>query len=129
MLAFCYVVVNIAHLLLVSKDNAEWYFLSASLFDMLVLTIVSRINIPQTDSIQMLCIMSVIVNGAGWLLWDNEIDLTAYAAVQIAIYLYAIFILTSRDKSDVGDHSEYGNGVVFLGNSAAVVKRIFDHKG
>ena len=70
-----------------------------------------------------------MANFAGWIMWYLYLDPTAYNAVFVAIYLYAIMILTSRDPADVGDNSEYRDGVIFLSDVSSSVKRVFQHKG
>ena len=128
LLASFYVLINTVHLLLFNGLDGSSYYVVSALFDLLVMTSVSAICIPQTLSIQKLCIISITANFAGWLMWYLYLDPAAYNAVFIAIYLYAIVILTSRDTSDVGASREYRNGVVFLGNSSASVKAVFSHK-
>jgi len=128
MLAFCYVSVNIAHTMLVSIDNAEWYFLSSALADLLVLTLISRIDSDKSLPIVKLCIISIVANSAAWMMWYKELDLTAYAAVMIAIYIYAIIILTSRDSQDVGLDTRDWGGVWFFSDSHSSLKSVFKHK-
>ena len=129
LLASFYVLINTAHLLLFNDLNGSSYYLVASLFDLLVMTSVSAIRIPQTLSIQKLCIISITANFAGWLMWYLYLDPAAYNAVFVAIYLYAIIILTSRDRRDVGDNSTSGDGVIFFSNSHSSIKGVFKHKG
>ena len=129
LLASFYVLINTAHLLLFNALDGSSYYLVSALFDLLLMTAVSAIYIPQTLSIQKLCIISIMANFAGWIMWYLYLDPTAYNAVFVAIYLYAIMILTSRDPADVGDNSEYRDGVIFLGDVSSSVKRVFQHKG
>jgi len=129
LLASFYVVINTAHLLLFNNLDGSGYYVMSAIFDLLVIMSVSVIHIPQTISLQKLCIISIIANFAGWLMWLLYLDPAAYNAVFIAIYIYAIVILTSRDKSDVGDSSEFSGGVIFLSDSRSVIKGVFKHKG
>ena len=129
LLASFYVLINTAHLLLFTGLDGSSYYLVSALFDLLIMTSVSAICIPQTLSIQKLCIISITANFAGWLMWYLYLDPTAYNAVFIAIYIYAIMILTSRDKSNVGDSAGDWSGIRFLGDSSASVKNLLSHKG
>ena len=128
LLASFYVLINTVHLLLFNGLYGSSYYLVSALFDLLVMTSVSSIHIPQTLSVQKLCIISIVANFAGWVMWFLYLDPAAYNVVFIAIYIYAIIILTSRDASDVGDYREHRDCVVFLGDSAASVKHSFKHK-
>lgn len=128
LLASFYVVINTAHLLLFNNLDGYSYYVMSAIFDLLVMISVSAIHIPQTISLQKLCIISIIANFAGWLMWLFYLDPAAYNAVFIAIYIYAIVILTSRDRSNVGDSAEFGGGVIFFSDSHSVVKSVFNHK-
>jgi len=128
MLAFLYMSVNAVHLALFNGLNGSSYYVVAALFDLLLITFASNIHIHQTVAIQKLCIISIAANFAGWLMWLLYLDPFAYNAVFVAIYIYALIILTGRDDENVGDDAECGNDIIFFSNSNSSIKNMLKHK-
>ena len=71
------------------------YHLSASLFALLVILAVNKLDYVSslTVSIQYACLASVVVNAIGWVLWREYFPPMAYDSAILLIYAWIVAIL------------------------------------
>lgn len=94
----------LSHDVLFSGHGGLLYYGSAALFDLGVLMLISGIR-PITKTIAQLhviCLASVLVNFAGWVIWWLYLPPAAYNLAFVTIYCWALVTLTRRNGADVG---------------------------
>ncbi len=99
-------VVSLHEALLSHLDGLQYYG-SAALFDLLIIVLTSGINpVPRMVlSLHRLCIVSILLNMAGWVLWFFYFPPLAYDLAFVAVYAWALLILIKRDGANVGGYS------------------------
>jgi len=83
------------------------YYGSAALFDLAIIILTSGINpVPKMVlSLHKICMVSIVANLAGYLLWYYYLPLTAYNATFVVINVWTLIILIKRNNLDVGDYT------------------------
>lgn len=105
--AVVFVAVISLHEALFSPLDGLQYYGSAALFDLLIIVLTSGINpVPRMVlSLHRLCIVSILANMAGWVIWFFYFPPLAYDLAFVAINSWALFILIKRDGANVGGYS------------------------
>ena len=126
-----FVSITRAHEFFLSETTGIGYYGSAALFDLATMAVLRGINpVPKMVlSLQKICIVSIGLNLAGWILWMCYLPPTAYNLAFIGIMLWAIVVLTIRDESDVGGFTMDSWGACFRGYYRAMPNYFRNHRG
>tara|TARA_R110002051_G_scaffold187376_1_gene257050 strand:- start:308 stop:781 length:474 start_codon:yes stop_codon:yes gene_type:complete len=103
--AFLFAGATITHDLALSHLNGFAYYASAALFDLGIIALTSGINpIPKmVISLHRICMVSILLNFAGWLMWLFYLSPFYYDTMFALVYSWALIIMLLRNKTDVGD--------------------------
>ena len=98
----------------VSED--PWiYYLSAALFDLLVILIIARMNttLRLATDIQVISIASIFFNLIGWIQYMQGHDVTTYMLMYVVLYGWAIVALLRREPRNAGNTKDntLGNSI------------------
>lgn len=97
-----------AHDAFLSHLDGLSYYGSAALFDLLAIILMSGIRpVPvMVVRLQRICVASIALNAAGWVLWASYFPPLAYDLLFICVYLWALITLLLRDSAhDVGGYT------------------------
>lgn len=102
--AFIFVGVTLSHDFLLSDLDGFAYYGSAALFDLCIIAATSGINpIPRTViTLHKICLVSMMANLFGWILWFSYFPPDVYNAILMATYTWALITLIIRGRADVG---------------------------
>lgn len=80
------------------------YYASAAVFDLgVVVAIGSMSEVTRLAVLlQRVCLVSILLNAAGWLMWVTYLPPTAYNTSFTAIYAWAVYILLTEGGDYVG---------------------------
>ena len=95
------------------------YYATAALSSLLVVILLSKIkNINKTVlALQALCVVSILVNALGCLIWFFYISPIFYDTVFVFIYIAAFFVLMRADSEDVRGIADYKrNPILHINN-------------
>ena len=89
---------------LLSAYTGLGYYGSAALFDLGIITLTSWINpVPRmVISLHKICMVSILLNAVGWVLWTLYYPPLVYDMSYIALYAWTLFVFTRRGDRDVG---------------------------
>jgi len=106
--AMIFAIATLAHLLVVGfLDSGHVYYISAAVFDVLIMMLISRIPkiVGLTITIYRICIAEILVNAAGWAMWVSYMDPYWYNVAFMVLHLWAILALMQKDEiDDVGGY-------------------------
>lgn len=110
--AFMFAVVALTHSMCMSDLDGFAYYGSAAMFDLALITILSKMN-PITDiviKLQRISLVSIGVNMLGWVMWYLYLSPVIYNVSFIFIYLWVTAVLLQRIKTsdDMEDSSVGG---------------------
>lgn len=107
----------VLHDLLLASADGFAYYGSAALVDLIIVALLHKIEPLPTMALalQRLCVVSIVTNFAGFLLWYNYSPPTAYNVAFLILNAWAVWILT-RDVRDVGDPADYRGGAGLRGH-------------
>lgn len=99
------------------------YYGSAALVDLGIMIAVSGISPTpaMVINLQRVCIVSIITNFLGWVMWLTYLPPIAYNYAYVFIYIVAFAVLIKRDKGDVGGFAMDSWGSCFRVNIFAGV--------
>ncbi len=102
--AFTFVFVSVMHLVVSERFSDPYYYLSAALFDLFVISFFASMDMvtAKTLQLQTLSVISLIVNFIGWIMWTMYIDPMIYNATFSALYLTALIIILQKDDGANG---------------------------
>lgn len=82
------------------------YYLSAAVLDSAVITITANFKgVSQiTRDIHRICLVSIVLNAAGWVTYMLYIPPVGYNLSFIFLYLWAIIVLMKRNRRYAGDN-------------------------
>lgn len=105
--AFLFAGATITHDLALSHLDGFAYYASAALFDLGIIALTSGISpIPRmVISLQRICLASILLNFAGWLMWLLYFSPVLYDTMFTLIYSWALIIMLVRNNTDVGSYS------------------------
>ena len=86
-------------------DTDVYYYGIAAMADLLIMILTSQINpMPKmVVNLHRLCLVSIIANGIGWLMWYSYMPPDLYNYFFVALYIWAIIILCERDYAGVDE--------------------------
>jgi len=86
-------------------DTGVYYYGIAAMADLLIMILTSQINpMPRmVVNLHRLCLISIIANGIGWLMWFFYLPPDFYNGIFIVLYAWAIIILCERDHAGVDE--------------------------
>lgn len=101
--ACVYAGVNLAHLALISPWIGGYgYYLSAAMADIFIMAII--IQMPRITAVAIsllrVCLVEVIVNAIGWILWFKYFEPALYNSTFYLIYGWIVLILMRKDRAD-----------------------------
>ena len=105
--AVLFVILISAHDLIVTGLKLEGllYYGSAALFDLaFIVATISLSDSKLLDSLCNICIASMVLNFAGWVLWFNYFSPMHYDIAFLCLYAYAIVVLLRKDFEHVGGY-------------------------
>lgn len=129
--ALLFVGLTIFHELFFSHLYGILYYGSAALLDLGIIMLASGISpIPRmVITLNRICLASIVVNFAGWVIWSSYLPPMAYDLAFVVIYLWALITLIKRDGSDVRDFSVGGWSSCFRFNPDTGLLVRFKHEG
>lgn len=91
------------HYVVMYEVDGIAYYGSAALLDIAVIYFTARLAIISKviREIQNICLASIVLNAIGWAMWMLYLEPHAYDAMFIALYSWALIILTRRESADV----------------------------
>lgn len=100
--ACAYSILNLIHLLILGDADGETYYASAALFDVAIIFIISRITKIVSTSlyIQRICIIEIILNYVGWIMYETYLDPFAYNVAYLSLQVIMIAILLKKDSEN-----------------------------
>lgn len=106
------------------------YYGSAALADLIVVALLHKIEPTHKMALalQRLCIVSILTNLAGYLLWLSYSPPMAYDLAFVAVFAWAVWIMT-RDLANVGDPTGDRGGVGFWRNGVTRRATVSSNKG
>ena len=83
------------------------YYGSAALLDLFIIGVTSGIQPTPNLVIDLhrICMLSMVANLAGWLLWLAYFPPITYDVVFIGLYSWALWLFVKKDGCDVGGYS------------------------
>ena len=125
-----FVLITLTHDIFLSSLDGFSYYGSAATGGLLAAVLMTGINpIPKIVlKLQVVCILSAILNFMGWVLWYLYLPPDAYNIAFICLYLYTVIILLSRDKEDVAGITVGGLHSCFRFSHHPFVFYFFKHK-
>lgn len=105
--ALSFVGVTLSHELFLSNLDGLQYYGSAALFDLVIIILTSGINpVPKmVIDLHRICMVSIIANLVGWVLWFLYVPPLFYDASFVLIYAWTMITLINRNGSDVGGYT------------------------
>lgn len=105
--ALIFVGITLSHELFLSNLDGLQYYGSAALFDLAIIILTSGINpVPKmVINLHRICIVSIIANLVGWVLWFLYVPPLFYDASFVLIYVWTLITLIHRNRSDVGGYT------------------------
>lgn len=90
-----------SHKVLCDGLDGVWYYLSAGVFDVLVIGIIAVFIRPSTmaKSILWICMASLLLNFYGWLIWFLYLSPETYNMAFTILYCLAILFLLRKDSA------------------------------
>jgi len=103
--AAVYLFVAMVHELAFKDVDGPQYYGIAAMADLLIMILTSQINpMPRmVVNLHRLCLISIIANGIGWLMWFFYLPPDFYNGIFIVLYAWAIIILCERDHAGVDE--------------------------
>lgn len=100
--AVVFVSVAWAHELLFAHLDGFAYYGSAAAADLAIILAISLLAHPPRVVLTLarICLVSIVVNLFGWLLWRAYLPPEPYNAAMIGVFIWALLILISRDRQD-----------------------------
>lgn len=100
--AVCFLAITLSHEGIAGHLTGLAYYGSAALFDLLIIILTAGINpVPRMVLwLHRVCMVSIVANGIGWVMWYAYWPPYAYDATFIVIYLWALVTLLERDAAD-----------------------------
>ena len=105
--ALSFVGITLSHELFLSNLDGLQYYGSAALFDLVIIILTSGINpVPKmVIDLHRICMVSIIANLVGWVLWFFYVPPLFYDASFAVIYTWTLITLINRNGSDVGGYT------------------------
>lgn len=104
---------TLAHSMVSDGFEPVTMYLSAAVTDLLIISLVMVNSSDLTRKLILISIASIILNGAGWLLWRSYNPPFLYDIAFVVLYTYTIVVML-RGSGDVGDHTgSWHNSWVF----------------
>ncbi len=119
---------TLAHMVLFSAtDSGHAYYIGAAFLDVAIMSFIARIDkiVSLTITLHRICLVEIIVNAIGWVMWMKYADPYWYNVTFIGLHLWAIFALTRKDNANdpggytVGSRFDYIRLVLGKGVSHA----------
>lgn len=99
-----FVSLTLVHEAALSHLEGFAYYGSAALFDLFVI-LATRAVRPLSQTIidlHRLCLVCILLNLGGWVLWRSYSDPAAYNVAFLVVYAWALVIFSTRKRADVG---------------------------
>jgi len=95
---------TILHPLIFINQIGFVYYSSAALFNLLVIISLSKL-VEKSDTalqLQIISLASIIINGAGFLMYSLRLSPAVYNYLFLVVYLSAVFVLLRKDREADG---------------------------
>lgn len=103
--SLAYSIVNLSHALFIATwVDGGMYFVTAGVANLLIaewLVTLNRIT-DTVVSLLRVCVVELVVNATGGIIWWNGYDGGVYAGVYVGIYAWVVLILLRKDTADDG---------------------------
>lgn len=105
--ALSFVGITALHELFFSDYEGLQYYGSAALFDLAIIILTSGINpVPKMVlSLHKICIVSIVANLLGWIMWFLYYPPMIYDLAFVAIYAWTLITLIKRNGLNVGGYT------------------------
>lgn len=105
--AMLFAVFTEGHGLFMSNLDGMEYYVSAALFDLLVIAglFLYPMKTRLIEELQRISIVSIMLNFFGWIAWMLYFPPTAYNVSFMMLYTWTIITLLRKERGHVGDHS------------------------
>lgn len=119
-----------AHEYFMSSADGLLYYGSAALFDLIAVVILGMINpLPKMVlRLQVICMLFIFVNFAGWLLWFTYKPPFYYDLACAVLFAATLVALLLRDKKDVGGFTMDGWRSCFRVDNFALFFQYIKHE-
>jgi urea transporter len=104
--AVVFTVATLAHCIIGEYIDGGAYYLSAAILASAIINITLgfKETSPITQSIHRICLVSIVLNAAGWVIYRRYFPPEVYNLSFIFLYLWAIMVLMKRDRRYAGDN-------------------------
>lgn len=118
--ALVFVGVTLSHEVFLSNYDGLSYYGGAALFDLAIIIATSGIRpLPQMVlSLHKICLVSILANFMGWVIWFLYFPPIIYDISFVVIYTWALITLIKRSGLDVGGYTLDSWAVCFCFNSS-----------
>lgn len=129
--ALAFVAITLLHELFLSHYDGLLYYGSAALFDLAIIIATSGIRpVPEMVlSLHRICLVSILANFLGWVIWFLYFPPLIYDASFVAIYAWALITLIKRNGLDVGGYTLDSWATCFRFNRSAWLSYRNHYKG
>lgn len=109
------------HELFFSAYDGTKYYLSAALFDMAAIILLSRLNpLPKIAlDLQIVSFVSILTNTMGWVVWFRYYPPVIYDLAYVVIYSWVLLLLIKRIRLHVGRYTGNSRSSRFQCNSSS----------
>ena len=75
------------------------YYGSAALFDLFIITIITKVSTASRlcFQLQLICLASIFINALGWVMWFTYQPLDLYNWCFVALNFYAVYCMIARE--------------------------------
>jgi hypothetical protein len=103
--ASIYLTVVMVHELVFKDIGGPYYYGIAAMADLLIMILTGQITpMPKmVINLHRLCLVSIVANGIGWLMWFSYMPPDLYDYFFMALYIWAIFILCERNHAGLDE--------------------------
>lgn len=115
-IAFVYALACTAHGIFCVNFEGFWYFFSAGVFDLSIISIVYAYGARTrlTDDLINICVASIALNAYGWVAWYTFQSIFSYQIAMAALYFIAIFSLLRKERANEFGINKWASGVRFF---------------
>ena len=107
-IACFYSLMTVLHILSLGETTGLIYYGSAALFDFIILMVIIQDtkNSRLVTRLSIICLVEIVCNSIGYVMWFAYVPSTAYNITYLIIYLIIIAIFT-LENIDVGGNKSY----------------------
>ncbi len=93
--------------IIIGDTGGESYFLLDGLSNLFILIALSSMVIINdlARKLSIVCLLSVLANVVGWIMWENYLPIQIYNIMFVGLYSYAVIIILTPEPQDVGNNT------------------------